>query len=84
MNQNFGLSEALSIAREVYEKKYNELDPEEQYYYNSTNMHIVHNTNDIVEENDKLTAKELEYLNSLIINSKENDISKQKIKKQYL
>ncbi len=79
--KNIGLSEALSIAREVYEKKYNELDPEEQYYYNSTNMHIVHNTNDIVEENDKLTAKELEYLNSLIINSKENDISKQKIKK---
>ena len=79
--KNIGLSEALSIAREVYEKKYNELDPEEQYYYNSTNMHIVHNTNDIVAENDKLTAKELEYLNSLIINSKENDISKQKIKK---
>lgn len=79
--KNIGLSEALIIAREVYEKKYNELDPEEQYYYNSTNMHIVHNTNDIVAENDKLTAKELEYLNSLIINSKENDISKQKIKK---
>lgn len=79
--KNIGLSEALSIAREVYEKKYNELDPEEQYYYNSTNMHIVHNTNDIVAENDKLTAKELEYLNSLIINSKENNISKQKIKK---
>ena len=79
--KNIGLSEALSIAREVYEKKYNELNPEEQYYYNSTNMHIVHNINDIVAENDKLTAKELEYLNSLIINSKENDISKQKIKK---
>lgn len=79
--KNIGLSEALSIAREVYEKKYNELDPEEQYYYNSINMHIVHNANDIVAENDKLTAKELEYLNSLIINSKENNISKQKIKK---
>ena len=79
--KNIGLSEALSIAREVYEKKYNELDPEEQYYYNSINMHIVHNANDIVAENDKLTAKELEYLNSLIINSKENDTSKQKIKK---